>query len=249
MDTRIDQSPYTIVRGKRGNYLVAEGNRGGFRAPRWIWIALGAVVVSLFALTGTGYGYRALRVVPPSLTHEIPGDKPAMQKLGKDLTKKRTELDKALAATTPKGTYIVVDQTQNRLYLKKGEETMLTAVCSAGSGMVLQEGKGGKGRRWVFDTPRGVRKVLRRVTNPVWKKPDWAFIEDGQAPPRNDSERFEYGDLGKYALHLGDGYMIHGTLWKNTLGRSVSHGCIRLGDDDLQKVWDNTTIGTPVYIY
>jgi L,D-transpeptidase YbiS len=43
--------------------------------------------------------------------------------------------------------------------------------------------------------------------------------------------------------------MIHGTLYTRLLGRSVTHGCIRLGPDDLQAVWDAAPIGTPVFIF
>ena len=83
----------------------------------------------------------------------------------------------------------------------------------------------------------------------MWKKPDWAFVEEGKPIPRNPAERFEYGTLGEYALYLGQGYMIHGTLYERLLGRSVTHGCIRLGREDLRVVWKSTAIGTPVYIY
>ena len=53
--------------------------------------------------------------------------------------------------------------------------------------MVLKEGTGG--RVWVFDTPRGRFEVLSRSENPVWRKPDWAFVEEGQAIPKDPGER------------------------------------------------------------
>ena len=43
--------------------------------------------------------------------------------------------------------------------------------------------------------------------------------------------------------------MTHGTLYERLLGRAVSHGCIRVGRDDLRTVWANTKIGTHIYIY
>jgi L,D-transpeptidase YbiS len=104
-------------------------------------------------------------------------------------------------------------------------------------------------RKWVFDTPRGVFKVRNRRENPVWTKPDWAFVEEGLPIPRRRSDRVETGVLGEYALDLEDGYMIHGTLYERLLGRPVSHGCVRLGKDDLRAVWKAAPIGTPVYIY
>lgn len=156
-------------------------------------------------------------------------------------------LEQSLHDLAPRGVFIVVDQANNRLYLREGERVLREAVCSSGSGMVLRDTE--RGRVWVFDTPRGAFRIQKKVKNPVWKKPDWAFIEEGKRPPARASERFEYGTLGEYALYLGDGYMIHGTLYERLLGRSVTHGCIRLGRDDLRAVYEATDVGTEVYIF
>ncbi len=59
----------------------------------------------------------------------------------------------------------------------------------------------------------------------------------------------ERGVLGDYALGFGNGYFIHGTLYTRLLGRNVTHGCIRVGDDDLKVVFNNAQIGTKIYIY
>jgi len=91
--------------------------------------------------------------------------------------------------------------------------------------------------------------VLTLLRNPVWAKPDWAFVEDGQPIPKNPADRLESGTLGEYALYFGDGFMIHGTLYERLLGRAVSHGCVRVGRDDLRKVWANARIGMHIYIY
>ena len=55
--------------------------------------------------------------------------------------------------------------------------------------------------------------------------------------------------LGDYALYLGDGFMIHGTLYQRYLGYNVTHGCIRLGDDDLEAVFQASPVGTPVLLF
>ena len=36
---------------------------------------------------------------------------------------------------------------------------------------------------------------------------------------------------------MGDGYGIHGTDEPDKLGQSVSHGCVRLGDADIEKLY------------
>ncbi len=153
------------------------------------------------------------------------------------------ELDKL----RPKGAYIVVDTYRNRLRLYKDGQLLRTAVCSTGTGRVLRDPR--TGRQWIFDTPLGERVVKNKQRNPVWDKPDWAFIEDGFLPPRTVEERLEPGALGDYGLYMGDGYIIHGTLFKTLLGLRVTHGCIRLGDEDLEFVYKHVPVGSRVYLY
>jgi L,D-transpeptidase YbiS len=101
----------------------------------------------------------------------------------------------------------------------------------------------------VFDTPRGAFSVISKIRNPIWKKPDWAFVEEGERFPRDPAARLEYGVLGEYALYLGDGYLIHGTLYERFIGRPVSHGCIRVGREPLREIYRATPVGAPIYIY
>ncbi len=212
-------------------------------------VLVGAAVLLLtVAWMGTGYHYDQYVDSPAALTGDTPTDARKLAQLETRLTRNARDLGSRLKATAPRGVYIVIDQTQNRIYLKRDEDTLLEAVCSTGSGMVLKE-TGGKKREWVFDSPRGRFEVQIMMINPVWSKPDWAFVEESQPIPKNPSERLEYGSLGEYALYFGDGFMIHGTLYERLLGRAVSHGCIRVGRDDLRKVWANARVGTHIYIY
>lgn len=163
------------------------------------------------------------------------------------LSAENARLGSSVEQVAPKGIYIVVDTGKNRLYLKNGKKILLEAVCSTGNGKVLFDHE--QKRRWEFNTPRGEFRVFKKVYRPVWTKPDWAFIEEGEQVPTYVSERFEEEMLGDYALHIGNGYLIHGTLYRRLLGRSVTHGCVRLGDEDLEKVYKAATVGTPVFIF
>jgi L,D-transpeptidase YbiS len=163
------------------------------------------------------------------------------------LTKLAGQAVREIEKVHPKGTYIVVDTYRNRLHLIQDGKIIRSAVCSTGTGRVLRDPRNGK--EWIFDTPMGERVVERKVTHPVWAKPDWAFIEDGYLPPKDSSERFDNESLGNYALYIGDGYIIHGTLFQSLLGRRVTHGCVRLGDADLEFVYHHAPIGTRVYLY
>ncbi len=168
-------------------------------------------------------------------------DKTALEK---EVNKLKDKLDKY----TPTGAYIVVNTSDNHFFLYKGRKLIRDGVCSTGKNERLVVG--GKKKEYVFYTPFGVRTVQGKQPNPVWAKPDWAFIEDGlPIPPPGDPSRFESGTLGAYKLVLGDGYMIHGTIYKRFMGQNVTHGCIRLLDDDLEAVYKTLEIGSKVYIY
>jgi L,D-transpeptidase ErfK/SrfK len=152
-----------------------------------------------------------------------------------------------LAALRPRGRHVVIDTYRNRLLVYDGDTLLREAVCSTGSGTVLVHPSGKK--TWTFDTPLGERRVIRKVRNPIWTKPDWAFIEEGFEPPKDYSQRVDRVSLGDYALYLGDGYIIHGTLFQTLLGQGVTHGCVRLGDKDLEYVYQEIPVGARVYLY
>ena len=164
------------------------------------------------------------------------------------LRKRAAQAQKEIERARPRGVYIIVDTYRNRLFLEENGNVLRSAVCSTGKGAVLRDPR--NGHEWIFDTPMGERVVQSKTRNPVWAKPDWAFIEEGYLPPPPGSdERFDNASLGDYALYIGNGYIIHGTLFKSLLGRPVTHGCIRLGDEDLEFVYRHAPIGTRVYLY
>jgi L,D-transpeptidase ErfK/SrfK len=163
------------------------------------------------------------------------------------LDKDLAGIQKKLAVFQPKGPYLIINTSANNFRLMNEEKTLREGMCSTGSYTILQAGEN---KQWIFKTPRGMFKILNKVQDPVWKKPDWAFVEEGlPIPSANDPSRYEYGVLGDYSMILGDGYMIHGTLYKRFLGLPVTHGCVRMGDADLEEVFKTMQIGSKVYIY
>ena len=154
-------------------------------------------------------------------------------------------LELELESLEPKGPYILIDTAENRLYLKQGEKILLDAVCSTGSGRRLRAA----GRSWSFDTPKGHFRILSKEDDPIWVKPDWAFLEEGKPVPTREEDRVEKGVLGEHALGFGDGYFIHGTLYTRLLGQNVTHGCIRLGREDLDYLNQTVPLNAEVYIY
>jgi hypothetical protein len=214
-------------------------------------------------------------------------------------------LQEAANAEPPKDKpYLVVSLEENRLWLKKGDATEFTTQVATGSGKTLV--REGGASTWRFETPRGRLTVLSKEKDPVWRPPDWHFVEqarkrgvslarlergaaiptgdggvittqgndvvkrypDGRVnvldaedgreivaggrlivPPLGTSAREYKGVLGTHRLNLGNGYALHGTNQPSSIGRSVSHGCIRLRNEDIAKLYDVVPVGTPIYIY
>jgi hypothetical protein len=215
---------------------------------RWIWISLIAIVVLAAAgIVVFGIvlpGKKAAQQPPAPFSNltfaKLPPDKGAAQK-------ELLRVQKELAKIKPAKPYIVIDTHANRACWRTADSILFEGSCSTGSGGELVDSL--TGRRWIFNTPHGVFKVNSKLTNPWWRKPDWAFIEEGEKIPKDPSQRYDPEMLGERAMGFGNGYFIHGTIYERLLGINVTHGCVRLGSDDLKWLFERVQIGTPVYIF
>ncbi len=68
-------------------------------------------------------------------------------------------------------------------------------------------------------------------------------------PPGETNARKYKEILGTHRLNLGDGYALHGTNVPTSIGQSVSHGCVRLRNEDIETLYRMIPVGTAVYIY
>lgn len=114
--------------------------------------------------------------------------------------------------------------------------------------------------RWGARRPSGGRVLTVKGGTVVEIAPDGTerelppgeVIETGGAivvPPFGTPQRKFDKVLGKYRLNLGGGYGIHGTMYPDQLGRSVTHGCVRLGDADIEMLHAMARVGDQVLIY
>ena len=217
--------------------------------PIWRWLRLVGLTLAALAIVGAGaamglarYGGAYSAAAFETASAPPLGEPPAEPEA------RAAKLEKKLAAPVAANeVYITVDTYRNRLRVWKGEKLLREAVCSTGSGVKLRDPRNGK--EWIFDTPQGEMKILRKVKNPVWVKPDWAFIEEGYEPPKGMRDRVDDFSLGDYGLFMRDGYIIHGTIFKTLLGKRVTHGCIRLGDEDLKFAYETVPAGARVFLY
>jgi lipoprotein-anchoring transpeptidase ErfK/SrfK len=179
----------------------------------------------------------------PELKND-PGYKKQMVQMGRDAQR----VSRKFAAYTPGQSYLVINTTDNRYFLYQNKKLIREGFCSTGSFIKLTSSEGT--RHWIFKTPKGRFWIQQKITKPLWIRPDWSFVEEGlPIPPANDESRYEYGVLGDYAMSLGDGYLIHGTLYKYFLGMPVTHGCVRLDDPDLEAIYNTLNIGSKVFIF
>ena len=98
-------------------------------------------------------------------------------------------------------------------------------------------------------TPRGKFKIRGKTVNPQWNIPE--SIRAEHIKERGDPRKFIPGGapdnpLGKYRLELTlPMYGIHGTDIPWGVGMQVSHGCVRLYPEDIERLFPMIPVGTP----
>ena len=132
----------------------------------------------------------------------------------------------------PRGT-IVVKTGERRLYF----------VDSNGTAIRYPVGVGKAGMAW-----HGRAFVARKLVRPSWGPP----LDIWRANP-NLPARIEGGSprnpMGERVLGLDRGnYAIHGTNDPSSIGRFVSHGCIRMFNADVIDLYNRVPVGTPVVV-
>jgi len=105
--------------------------------------------------------------------------------------------------------------------------------------------------RMNWTTPLGTTKVVAKKRDPAWRPPASIraeAVEKGTplpeyVPPGPDNP------LGRYAIRLGiPGYLIHSTNKPFGVGMRVSHGCVRMYPEDIEELFPEVPVGTPVQI-
>ena len=139
---------------------------------------------------------------------------------------------------------IVVSLAEHRLYYfppaKAGEPLMVTTY-------PISVGK------MDWKTPLGLTRIVDKRVKPIWYPPESVRKEhaaDGRplpkaVPPGPDNP------LGQYAMRLalpGGAYLIHGTNNPAGVGMQVTHGCIRMYPEDIERFFKVVAVNTPVRI-
>ncbi len=120
---------------------------------------------------------------------------------------------------------VLVNKSQNVLFLKSGEEVLKVYHVSTGRDNI---------------TPVGAFKIASKIEKPVW-------FRNGGAPIPSESPENELGSRWM-GFDTDPHYGIHGTLHPESIGQQVTAGCVRLKNEDVEELFDILPIGTPVVI-
>jgi len=159
---------------------------------------------------------------------------------------------KAWRFATPRGVRTVLAKKENPVwippewhYAEVAQENALKLAPMIPGKTMLSDGR-------VLDVRQNQVGVVDRATGEFAYLPtDEEVIFDSTLfiPPIGTLNRRIEGELGRHMLDTGDGFLLHGTPHKASIGTAATHGCIRLRDDDIAWLYDMIPVGTRVYIY
>jgi hypothetical protein len=127
--------------------------------------------------------------------------------------------------------YLTLDRANFTLRLWRDLELARTYTVAVG-----QEG---------LETPEGIYAIEWMEENPTWHVPesDWAGDLAGQTIPPGPDNPIKARWMAIY-----EGAGIHGTEETASLGSAASHGCVRMSIPDVEELYDEVEVGTPVFI-
>ena len=103
-----------------------------------------------------------------------------------------------------------------------------------------------------WSTPLVTTRVTRKTKDPIWYPPASLKAErrqQGDTPLDDVVKAGPDNPLGQYALYMGiPSYLIHGTNKAFGIGMQVTHGCMRLYPEDIERLFNEVPVGTPVRI-
>lgn len=89
-------------------------------------------------------------------------------------------------------------------------------------------------------TPVGYYAVQNKEVNPTWVDPGDPSVQIGSGPDN---------PLGYRWIGFNGTYGIHGTNQPSSVGYYVSNGCVRMHEEDVEAVYSQVSVGTPVNVY
>lgn len=123
---------------------------------------------------------------------------------------------------------LVIKISQRKVYVYNGDKEIANYPIAVGK----------KG----WETPKGNFKVIEMFEDPSWEHP-WNGTVIGPGPENPLGDRW----IGFWTD--GKNYIgFHGTPAEQLVGQAVSHGCIRMRNNDVRKLFQQVRVGTPVIV-
>lgn len=136
--------------------------------------------------------------------------------------------DPGRLAVAPQALHLVIDLSDRRVSLYQHGQPVASYPVAVG--------------RSGWETPTGRFEVFQMVENPSWRHP-WNGSVVGPGPQNPLGQRWiGFWSNGKEAIGF------HGTPDENSVGQAVSHGCIRMFNDDVAELFERVALGTPVTV-
>ena len=106
--------------------------------------------------------------------------------------------------------------------------------------------------RMDWETPLGKTRIITKQKDPDWRPPQSLkdeAIAQGDEPLPDIVRAGPDNPLGRYAMRLGiPGYLIHSTNKPYGVGMRVTHGCLRMYPEDIERLFVDIPVNTPVHI-
>jgi len=106
--------------------------------------------------------------------------------------------------------------------------------------------------RMDWETPLGKTTIVTKKKDPDWRPPQSLkdeAIAEGSEPLPDIVKAGPDNPLGRYAMRLGiPGYLIHSTNKPYGVGMRVTHGCLRMYPEDIERLFENIPVGTQVHL-
>lgn len=93
-----------------------------------------------------------------------------------------------------------------------------------------------------WETPSGNFSVLNMQENPVWQNPISGEVVESPTENPLGSRWIGFWTDGTHQIGF------HGTNQEESIGQAVSHGCIRMRDPEIQQLFTQVAVGTPVIV-
>lgn len=173
-------------------------------------------------------------LVPSAYGQMLPLEEPASQ------SQRRVQVPNLITPELPSlrefSRYIPENQTvhlvlklgQRKVYIYQGQKLIASYPVAIG--------------RPEYPTPTGEYKVFEMIVNPAWQSPWTGEVE---APGSDGSLGLRWIGF----LEMPSGVIgFHGTPNVASIGQAASHGCVRMRNEDIVKMYEHVKVGTLVRV-